>query len=148
MTGKVCGCCNVYRPYSEFYPAPKRKDGFRSDCKGCTKAKVKDWQSKNKDKCKSWYLGYRDTRYLRKYGVTYVEFLQLAKEQDNKCKICQNPLVFGEPRTKKAAALDHCHATGKVRGILCNVCNTSLGGFQDSPELLRVAAKYLEDLKD
>lgn len=61
------------------------------------------------------------------------------KEQDNKCAICQGFM--------KTINIDHDHATGKVRGLLCTSCNTSLGKFKDNPAILRVAADYIEDYK-
>jgi len=77
----------------------------------------------------------------RKYNLTPGEFESRLKEQKNCCLICDGPF-------KGIPHIDHCHQTGKVRGILCFGCNVALGGFKDSPALLRRAAEYLESFSD
>ena len=69
--------------------------------------------------------------------MTYDEFKKMLIKQDNKCAIC------GNEETKRRMSVDHCHKTGKVRGLLCQLCNTSLGGFQDDVNRLKKAIKYL-----
>lgn len=73
---------------------------------------------------------------LRKYGLTTAQFDFMVAKQGGKCKIC-----------KKARKLvvDHCHDTGKVRGLLCSPCNLGLGSFKDDPDALREAASYIEE---
>lgn len=56
------------------------------------------------------------------------------------CEICGRP----DGGNGKPLAVDHCHVTGHVRGLLCMLCNTALGKLQDSPDLLRKAIEYLE----
>ena len=56
--------------------------------------------------------------------------------QDGKCAICRQVCI-------KALAVDHCHKTGKIRGLLCMRCNTALGMFKDDPALLLKAIEYL-----
>jgi hypothetical protein len=59
----------------------------------------------------------------------------MKKSQENKCWICES---------KTSLVVDHDHSTGKVRGLLCSLCNTSLGGFKDNIESLKKAIEYLE----
>jgi hypothetical protein len=73
--------------------------------------------------------------------MTYEEFNRILLEQNNVCAIC------GEKDFKKRLSVDHCHKTGKFRGLLCQTCNTSLGGFKDNVELLKSAIKYLTTKK-
>lgn len=61
-------------------------------------------------------------------------------QQNYKCAICQKPFGY----TKKRFAVDHCHATGTLRGILCGKCNAGLGQFKDSIGTLKAAISYLE----
>ena len=74
------------------------------------------------------------------YGLSLAEYAVLLKTQDGKCAICG--VTPGE--RDKRLCVDHDHKTGEIRGLLCNGCNWSLGGFRDSADLLRRAAIYLE----
>lgn len=74
---------------------------------------------------------------VRKYGLLPEQFEALKAFQSSKCAICKSLI-------DDSAAVDHCHKTGEVRGLLCRRCNTGLGGFCDSPKKLRDAIAYLE----
>ena len=91
------------------------------------------------------YKRERASRIKRQYGVTIDQASSMLLQQGGGCAICAKPLSI-EQEGKLAADyshIDHCHTTGKVRGILCNNCNHGVGKFMDSPELLRKAANYL-----
>ncbi len=86
--------------------------------------------------CRS--LGYR----VRRYGITMQRYQQLLAEQGGGCALCG---VVGRGWARGAGVhIDHCHKTGKVRGLLCGDCNTAIGRFGDDPAKLRRAAEYLE----
>jgi len=74
----------------------------------------------------------------RDYGLTKEGYLEMFKSQNGVCAICCNP------EKKKRLAVDHCHNTGKIRGLLCARCNTSIGRFNDDVELLQKAIDYLK----
>lgn len=77
---------------------------------------------------------------IKLYGITLDQFNQIKQEQGNRCKICNTD----EPKGRhNCFHVDHCHSTGKVRGLLCNKCNVGLGSFKDDPEILKIAAEYL-----
>lgn len=78
----------------------------------------------------------RGTGYKR--VATFGEIDAIYREADGKCAICASP------RGKRNHALDHCHTTGKLRGVLCVNCNQGLGHFKDDVERLRKAIQYLE----
>lgn len=81
--------------------------------------------------------------YRRRYGVEVSDRDAILSEQGGVCAICDHSLSkFGSRGTD--ACLDHCHATGRVRGVLCNHCNKMLGMARDRPVTLRRAAEYLE----
>ena len=85
---------------------------------------------------------------IRKYGITIPQRNQMLKDQGNACLICNSHIEFcGSPTGKHQAAIDHCHSSGDVRGILCGACNVGLGKFYDDPDLLRKAADYIEVTK-
>lgn len=74
------------------------------------------------------------------YGIDEAEYERLLKTQDNKCAICGTDKPTGK---WKVFAVDHCHVTGKVRGLLCNECNRGMGLLKDSPDILQKAINYL-----
>lgn len=78
----------------------------------------------------------------RKYGLEPHDLSRILARQSGKCAICQAEMVDGSLRND-GLVVDHCHASGQVRGLLCNKCNKGLGHFNDKPELLRAAATYL-----
>jgi hypothetical protein len=65
----------------------------------------------------------------------------MLKEQHGCCKICG---VTEEDASGKRLHVDHNHATGQVRGLLCTRCNTAIGKFKDDPEIIRNAIAYIE----
>ena len=75
----------------------------------------------------------------------------MLEDQGNVCAICKTHVEFnsqgfghGSVTSRGQAAVDHCHETGKVRGVLCGSCNIMLGKAYDDPAVLRNAAAYLE----
>ena len=92
---------------------------------------------------------YKNKQLLKQYGITLDDFNQMKSNQGNKCLICNNPETALNPKTKKPRelAVDHCHTTGNVRGLLCGMCNTALGGFKDDISLLESAIVYLNKNK-
>lgn len=80
------------------------------------------------------------------HGISADEMFKIFKKADGKCEICSKKLVMHGSEyfsRKNVACLDHCHATGKVRGILCFNCNSAIGHFSDDVETVRLAVKYL-----
>jgi len=97
------------------------------------------------DNCRS--LGTKKqelVRLLRTFGSTIEEYEALILEQDNYCAICHQPEKQILNGKIKRLAIDHCHTTGKVRGLLCQRCNTGIGRFDDNVVLLKQAIQYLE----
>lgn len=97
------------------------------------------YQRKYREENREKYLSCNRDWHLRtKFGINLDEYERMREAQEGKCAICRS-----EPRSRELA-VDHCHETGKVRGLLCTLCNTALGKFQDDPELLAAAIAYLE----
>lgn len=82
-----------------------------------------------------------DKARVSKYGLTNAEFDTMVRDQAGRCRSCDDPMGPG-PRQLH---VDHCHFTGRVRGLLCGGCNTALGAVQDSPRRLRQLAEYIDD---
>lgn len=84
--------------------------------------------------------GWLNNRLKEKFGIDLAEYQRMVEAHGGKCKLCGR-----EERTKqRRLAVDHCHFTGKIRGLLCHHCNTGLGNFMDDIDLLRKAVAYLE----
>jgi hypothetical protein len=104
----------------------------------------REWTPERADRSR-WY------RIERDYGLTKDQFRAFWDQHGGACGICALQLRERAVRTERGvrttpdlAAIDHCHETGKVRGLLCQNCNTAIGYLRDSPDLLRKAAAYLE----
>lgn len=82
----------------------------------------------------------RDGIIRRQYGITLAEYDQMLRDQDYKCAICGNE----DEVEGRRLAIDHCHDSGKVRGLLCGKCNRGLGLFYDNKNLLTNAISYLD----
>lgn len=74
----------------------------------------------------------------RKFGLTVEDYDRMVAEQEGSCAICRRPCQTG-----RRLAVDHCHKTGAVRGLLCHSCNLGIGKLGDDPERLLSAARYL-----
>jgi hypothetical protein len=81
-----------------------------------------------------------DRRLLWKFGISKADYDALLEKQGGCCAICGGTQVNG----RKNLDVDHDHRTGRVRGLLCGYCNRALGLLKDSPEVLRLAANYLD----
>jgi hypothetical protein len=97
------------------------------------KERVRSWRAANPRKVKANNL-------KQSYGLTLEEFDLLMEVQNGLCGICKTPLL----PTKSGTHVDHDHATGRIRGLLCGSCNKGLGNFRDSSAFLLAAASYLK----
>ena len=115
---KYCPGCKVIKPHADWHPSRHARDGFMSYCKECTKKR-----------------GRRD--YLRRtFGIDEARLAEMIGAQGGVCAIC---------RTAAPEHIDHDHATGRIRGVLCGRCNMGLGLFADDPARLVAASDYLVD---
>lgn len=88
--------------------------------------------------------GFMDRYYRRAYGVTLAEVKKMYEDRNSRCDICGGGGFTMKDSHNMKLVVDHCHATGKVRGLLCHNCNRALGLLQDSKESLKRALEYLE----
>lgn len=124
---KQCNTCGKDKEVDEFYMNGKWRQG---SCKPCHSSKSQEVAQKN--------------HLRRKYNISLEEYQSKLKEQQYCCALCGKT----QEEEKAALCVDHNHETGKVRNLLCRVCNRALGLFKDSPQLLRKAAEYLERHND
>lgn len=85
---------------------------------------------------------YRISYIKGRYGLSEADYYAMIGRQKGKCAICKKK--GAGDRDKRRLSVDHCRRTGKVRGLLCGMCNRSLGGFRDSLRLLTSAINYLK----
>lgn len=119
---RICSVCSKEKPLEQFNKSSQGQRSYR--CSTCTSKA---------------FLRYR-------YGITVKQFEDLVTTQKGNCAICNKKLEInadGISRTKNVA-VDHCHKTGKVRGVLCKNCNIALGFMGDSVENLTKAIEYLK----
>ena len=88
-------------------------------------------------------LGNRNAYYMRQYSLPVRQYEALLIEQGGCCAICREEGFLMKKHHRAKLLVDHCHATGAVRGLLCHNCNRALGLLQDSPSLLLAAAAYV-----
>jgi hypothetical protein len=139
---KHCKRCNSTLSTDEFNRDKRRTDGLGFYCRTCTRRMAKtSWQRRVEDPLKraEWVAKERARHLKRKYGISVEDYDQLLASQDGKCAICDAT----ECQSGSALAVDHCHSTGKVRGILCRDCNTTLGKFNDDRSRFFKAIAYL-----
>ncbi len=80
--------------------------------------------------------------HLKRYDLTKEQYLVMLADQGGGCAICGTS--NGSSRNPRVLCVDHCHDTGKVRGLLCDNCNRGIGALKDDPSLVRKALLYLE----
>jgi hypothetical protein len=79
---------------------------------------------------------------IRKYGIQPEIYYKLLNEQENRCAICK------QEEEKRNLSIDHCHKTGRVRGLLCSNCNRGIGFLKDNVQFLKNAVQYLAENKE
>ena len=163
---KNCARCSIMKKVDEFHKCSSRIDGLQIYCKTCAKEKrdsdesKKSW-AKNKEKeqirkkafyeknkskifmtTNKWRSQHPEQRKLYaakgKYNLSNEQYKQLMSI--NNCEICKCDLSI-----TKHKHIDHCHETGKVRGVLCSKCNLGLGHFKDNITNLEKAIDYLKN---
>lgn len=132
---KTCTRCKETKPFNDFSPRKSAKDGYRSNCKECDSEYTKNYRVNNpysKTGNKDWQLKTR-------FGITLDEYNNILTRQYYRCAICGTDSTH----FTRGLAVDHCHITDTIRGLLCINCNTGIGSFKDSPALLEAAIEYL-----
>lgn len=146
---KTCSVCKKDLALDDFYTC---KGYPKSSCKKCEKAAKAAWYQANRNiaisKSSLYQTKVRNVRtaYSRKwrlknvYKITEAEYDRLFTEQAGRCRICQRH----RDELGKELCVDHCHETGKIRGLLCHACNAGIGYLRHNPENLGRAISYLQ----
>lgn len=141
-TGKTARKKKEQKATASKYPQGYFKD---KPCKMCENSFTPNAPSEHycSDKCKD--EGLADAFLHRKYHISLEDYKDLFIQQNGKCKICGTEgSVRASAQHTMPLVIDHCHESGKVRGLLCHTCNSALGQFKDSKTMLLKAIEYLE----
>lgn len=130
---RVCPSCQRACSDDDFYTRARR-------CKECVRKSSREWIAANPERVR---IQRRIERW-RRYGLTPEEGARLLAEQNGECAICKESLIGGRHSEGDRAYVDHDHATGRVRGLLCIDCNTLIGFAKDNTEILKAACRYLD----
>lgn len=133
---KTCRGCNIEKPLTEFYHYKhkyKNKSYPNSNCKLCDHIRNIKYHHENRAKVSERQVA---SHRVRKYGISEKDYESMLLYQNNVCAICYKADI-------KSLSVDHCHITGKIRGLLCSSCNMGIGMFKDNPSLLNNAIGYL-----
>jgi hypothetical protein len=137
LSSKKCVKCSDNLSLEKFYSRLNKKSGtkyYQSKCIKCFN--VYDYNNDKNFKLK------------KAYGISLQDYNELLTKQNGKCSICgvdNNGYYRKKPR---AFAVDHCHTTSKIRGLLCSDCNTGIGLLKDNIDLLNNAIKYLNNSRN
>jgi hypothetical protein len=159
---KQCNKCPTPKDLKEFSKLKKSKDGHHATCKECLNSSRRakylsnpeirnkaikhqhEWRKNNPDKVKKWEKEnpekYLDGQLRRKFGIGFDQYLSMKESQDSRCAICKKH----QNEFNEMFCVDHDHLTGKIRGLLCRKCNSGIGLLQDSLDIVKSAAEYLE----
>lgn len=144
--GCTCKICNNYR-LEKLFNLKERilgEEVIYPICNSCEGNTFNDdvWRKEQIERIHEnslMYAGFLET--YKKYNITKEKFIELFKKQKGSCKICGKHAS----ELKRSLAIDHCHTTSKVRGLLCNKCNLMLGLSNDDIKILRKAVIYLNE---
>lgn len=124
---KQCSLCGTTKTIDQFPANKQGKYGVHSQCLDCRRS-VHKYRYANGD---SYAV-----RLKKLYNLSVKEYEQMYAEANGRCQVCGTP----EEDLNKRLAVDHCHGTGKVRGLLCSKCNTALGQLDD--DLNKISSLY------
>jgi hypothetical protein len=138
---KKCSLCGEYKELDQYLKSVCSSTGAQGACIPCDNKRNKIKYNTDPAVKLKQDTANKKSR-LKKYGLTLDDFDTMMLDQNYGCKICGRE--FNQRNVFKSARVDHCHSTGKVRGLLCVNCNLGLGNFYDNTELLMNAIDYLK----
>ncbi len=171
INSKECSICFEIKSLESFGKHYACKDGRLGQCKNCKSEYGKQWRNKNKSthvpKKAEYYKNNQEIISRKKkiqrmtnlerfqennlkfnFDMSLEQYKNISKSQDNVCAICRLPETSKPQNGRtKNLAVDHCHKTGKIRGLLCGKCNKGIGLLQDNEEILMSAISYLKKSK-
>ncbi len=165
---RTCKKCGQTKKLVDFAKDASKKLGYQHICRICKRESCKSWRNRNKEaynekrrndpkvkednrikrrktvqnKLKIDPEWIRKFNLMKNFGLTVEEYDKMVEDSGG-CEICGLTQEESLKIDNRRLCVDHCHITGKIRGILCSKCNTALGKFKDSPQILQIAINYL-----
>ena len=146
---KTCPRCQETKPKTEFVKHKNRKDGLAPYCRPCARLRTVEyrerigkeaynvlqyqWWQKNKERAKRYR---RKSTLKRSYGLTIEQYEEMVQSQGGNCAVCLKP-------PNDILYVDHDHATGRVRKLLCQSCNFALGLLEEDVERISRLIDYI-----
>ena len=139
MNGHTCTVCQEFKTLDAFVIRRTHRPG--KPVSVCTPCKVGYNKRRRAEAPEVVKDIERRSKFKTQYGITLDDYHSMLERQDNGCGICKEKTPGGRTQF---FAVDHCHTTGKVRGLLCTKCNRGLGLFNDNTGKLLSAINYLK----
>lgn len=153
---KACRTCKVDKPLADYNRMRSAPDGLQYTCRDCEKARWKrmdkttrgKYKARDRERYPDRHKEYRTKRYAENpdayreaqmrtlYGIGVAQYDEMLTEQKGVCAVCLEP-------SDKTLHVDHDHATGRIRGLLCQRCNHGIGSMKDDPVRMLRAVRYL-----
>lgn len=168
LGSKECGKCGEEKDLNRFCKDSRRKDNLFIYCRDCQLIYGKSYRERTRDIQRKYSRDYYNKnkelvlakarashdpfkkfkqRIKKAYNLTPEDYQQMLENQEYKCFLCKKDEIAKDYRTGKAKrlAVDHCHKTGRIRKLLCTLCNTGIAKFKEDADLLIKAAKYISE---
>lgn len=145
---KQCGKCKEWLPVDQFYKLARAATGLASACKTCTLVvhQTANYHRRYREQDPEGVAAVKRRTHIRTmYGVTPEWYDAALEAQGGVCAICGQPETVMRFGKLKLLAVDHDHATGKPRGLLCQGCNQGIGHLGEDLGRMEAAARYLEE---
>ena len=147
---KKCTICKEFKSLDNYTKDKRTKTGLDYACRPCKRTIARKYKIDYPERIyaynKKWAATHKDQRKKANlksdYGLDLSAYNQLLTKQLNSCAIC----LKSQEVIKKALCVDHDHKTGRIRGLLCDLCNRGLGHFFDNECNLERAVEYLRRL--
>lgn len=155
ISSKICTSCKAEKPIKNFGACSSYTDGYRCQCNPCRSAKQTVYQkteagiksrlaaqaNRKPGRKRNYIAGsHRWVTLKRNHGISKEDYESRLEKQGMRCAICRTD----DPKGAYGVfVVDHCHDTGRIRGLLCGSCNVALGFLGDTLEAIETAANYL-----
>jgi hypothetical protein len=135
--GQSSTCTKCGYVGTNFHPS------YGNNCRPCLAEYVRDYRRRQKSN-PAWQRTQRRYSMRHRYGIEPEEYEALRIAQDGRCAVCDIPStdLIGTPR-HRSLHIDHDHASGAIRGLLCNGCNRAIGYISNDPRVAAAMAEYL-----